>query len=402
VALVQLTPENFQDTLARLTEADGRLPAEVRLQFAPGTYRFQPRAFVDSTCGNCEDPNIPIPASLGWRVSGTNIVISASRGPADSVLLHTNAGYGILFEDCDDCRISGVTITGGVRDADGRATDAAIVVKNSSVRIEGCLIRDNIGDVRVVREQVVGIIGITGREGARMEIRNNHIQRNSWDGIALYRGARASIEDNVIDGIDKARGKQIGGGRGVAIGLTWDAQAVVRRNRVTRYWKGIGIFVDARADISHNVVEDVLTWGIAYWDAGKGKPVARIEANLVYHTGACGISLARDRDPGPGDPEPGFCRRNLVVRSGQNPKYDDPEYYCKQEPIAIENRPPQFSIEDNWLLQNRRAGTAETDEPLDPAARSLSRSLCDELSTYPALGESPALAALQSLLAAPE
>ena len=57
----------------------------------------------------------------------------------------------------------------------------------------------------------------------------------------------------------------------MGIGLTWDARAEVRRNRVSRYWKGIGIFVDARADVSHNVVEDILTWGIAYWDAGKGK-----------------------------------------------------------------------------------------------------------------------------------
>lgn len=407
----RLTPESFQNTLARLTGSDGRLPTGLRLELAPGTYAFEPRAYVDSTCGNCEEPNTLVPASLGWRVAGSRIVITSrcDGAPAspDSVRLYTHAGYGILFEHCDDCHLEGVSITGGARDSDGRATDAAIVVKQSSVRIEHCTIRDNIGDVRVVQEQVVGIIGIAGREGARLEIRNNRILRNSWDGIALYRGAEATILDNVIDGIDKARGKQIGGGRGVGIGITWDAQAAVHRNRVTRYWKGIGIFVDAQASVSRNVVEDVLTWGIAYWDAGQGKPVAWIEENLVYDTGACGISLTRDRSPEPGDPLPGFCRHNLVVRSGQNPKYDAPEDYCAQQPIAIESLPPNFAVEDNWLYENRRAPGGNADgiakEDHDAVAlRRLGRDLYDTLSVCPALRESPALAILRSTLSVGE
>ena len=80
---------------------------------------------------------------------------------------------------------------------------------------------------------------------------------------------------NVIDGVDKAGGKARGGGRGVAIGVTWNASAEIRRNRVTRYWKGIGLFVDARGTVEENVVEEMLTWGIAFWDAGRGKPVGK-------------------------------------------------------------------------------------------------------------------------------
>ena len=41
--------------------------------------------------------------------------------------------------------------------------------------------------------------------------------------------ASARIEDNVIDGVDKAGGRVAGGGRGVGIGLTWNATASIRR-----------------------------------------------------------------------------------------------------------------------------------------------------------------------------
>ena len=98
------------------------------------------------------------------------------------------------------------------------------------------------------------------------------------------------IEDTIVDGVDAAGGTRWE--RGVGIGMTWNARASVRRNLVRNYWKGIGVFVDASAEISGNVVEDVLTWGIALWDAGKGRPSARIEKNVVYRTGACGAMIA--------------------------------------------------------------------------------------------------------------
>ncbi len=392
-----VTPATFLPLLAKLTAADGSLRAGTHLVLAPGRYELQARARVDSTCGNCEDPNTPVQATLGLRLSGAGIVIEG-HGDPDSVVIHTNAGYGILFEDCDDCVIANVTVTGGARDADGNATNAGIVVRRSSVRVQGCRIRDNIGDVEIVTKNVVGIIGIAGREGAHMTLRGNRIVRNSWDGIALYRGAEATIEDNVIDGVDKARGPQIGGGRGVGIGLTWDARATVRRNRVTRYWKGIGIFVDARAEVTENVVEDIRTWGIAYWDAGKGKPVARIEGNVVCNTGACGISLTRDRPADPGDSAPGACRGNVVFLSGQNPKYDDAELYCTQRPIAVEALPLGFTVEGNALAQNRRAPTTLPDED-QPRAEFLRRALplCQRLSALPHFADSRALALLRDM-----
>ncbi|MFQ5599972.1 MAG: right-handed parallel beta-helix repeat-containing protein [Candidatus Krumholzibacteriia bacterium] len=393
---VQVTPRTFHAMLAERTDSAGRLSDHTQFLLSPGEYRLVPSAYVDSTCGNCEDPRTLVEASVGARLSGAGILVTGTGSGPEEVVIHTGAGYGILFEDCEGCVLQNVSVTGGVRDADGNATDAAVVVKRSSVRIEACRIADNIGAASRVAEVVVGIIGIAGREGARIDILRNAIVRNSWDGIALYRGAQATIEENLIDGVDKARGKRIGGGRGVGIGVTWDARASIRRNRVTRYWKGIGIFVDARADVQENVVEEVLTWGIAYWDAGRGRPVARIERNVVFDTGACGISITRQAG---GEPSPGACRDNLVFRTGQDPKYDDPEYYCIQTAVAIQSRPEGFAIERNVLFGNRRAPETLPDHDLPPdefARRA--RPWVARLSALPSLRDSRCLGEIRAML----
>jgi hypothetical protein len=344
---VSLTPQTFAAKLAGLQGENGRFPDTTRLVLAPGQYELTVQPYVDPTCGNCEDPQTPVAATVGLRIAGRGIDIQG-----EDATIVTHAGYGLLFEDCEDCRLEGVTITGGVRDADGNATDAAVVARRSTLTVEDCRIVDNVGDPEVVREVVVGIMGICGREGAELTLEGNDIVRNSWDGIAMYRGARATIVGNRIDGVDKARGRNVGGGRGVGIGLTWDARARVERNLVTRYWKGIGVFVDADATVRHNLVEEILTWGIAYWDAGKGQTRARIEGNVIYDTGACGISISRET---PGDDAPGHCTGNVIVHTGQNPKYDDPEYYCQQCPLAVHGRPDEFTIEENVFADNRCA-----------------------------------------------
>ena len=44
----------------------------------------------------------------------------------------------------------------------------------------------------------------------------------------------------------------------------------------------------------------------------------------------------------------------MIVRSGLNPKYDDPMTYCGQCPISVETLPEGFVIEDNLFFYNRR------------------------------------------------
>ncbi len=385
---VRVTPADWSG----LVGDDGVLegPAGgLRVLLSPGVYRLDGRAFVDSTCGNCEEAATPVPASVGLVLRG-EVSLEGAAAPGAAVL-ETGAGYGLLAEDCRDCALRGLQITGGVRDPDARATDGAVVARRSRLLLEDCELRDNVGDPATVAEIVVGIVGIVGREGADLEVRRCRILRNSWDGIALYRGARAVVEDCVVDGVDAASGGHVGGGRGVGIGVTWDAEAELRRNLVRRYWKGIGIFVDADVVAERNVVEDVLTWGIALWDAGRGRPRGVLRENLVCGTGACGISVTQ-REAGR---EAGACRDNLLVRTGQNPRYDDPDLYCLQRPLAVHVAPVGFGLAGNLLLDNRRAEPA--DERVDLTRSrflAVARPLLAALLAAPATGESAHLAGL--------
>lgn len=318
------------------------------IRLEPGRYTLAPIPWDDPTCGNCEDPEQTVPATVGIHLRGKRI--SLVGAPGHESIIETHSGYGILVRDCEDCALLGLVVTGGERDTSGRATDAAVVVQRSSVRIEDCWIRDNIGDSTVVARTVVGIMGITGREGSRMEIRGNRITRNSWDAIALYRDAEASIVDNVVDGVDLALGGTIGGGRGVGIGLTWNARGTVHGNLVRRYWKGIGVFLDAQAEVEDNVVEEIATWGLSLWDAGRGRPRAHFRFNVVDSTGACGAMIARES---PEPPPAGSLAFNAFTRTGQNPKYDMGEPYCMQRALALHAAPDDFTVEGNFFHENR-------------------------------------------------
>ena len=373
-----LPPAGRTDGASGSTGSTPDGPVEVLL--LAGHHWLTPRPYLDPTCGNCEDPATPVEATVGALVTGRRVrLVGPGSGEA---IVHTRAGYGILFEDCVDCEISGLVLTDGIRDTSGAATDAAIVVRRSSLRIAGNTIRDNIGDPSVIEQTIVGIIGVAGRENARMRIEGNRILRNSWDGIALYRGTQAEIVDNEIDGIDLALGRTAGGGRGVGIGLTWDARATVRGNRVARYWKGIGVFVDAQATVEENVVERIATWGLSLWDAGRGHPSARFRHNVVDSTGACGCSIVRESA---GLPEAGELTRNVFSRTGQNPKYDSGEPYCYQTAIALHAAPEGFLIADNLLLDNREpGGRPGRGDRAAAAAGVLLTNLAARITVYPA------------------
>jgi hypothetical protein len=352
---------------------------DVHIRLAPGEYRLSPRPYTDPTCGNCPDPARTADTTVGLHIRGRNITFSGPR--ADAAVIHTGSGYGLLIDSAEGVTIENLTLTGGERSTDGHATDSAIVVRHSRVLIRNNRIIENIGDPAIVRRTVSGVMGIVGREGSDMRITGNQIIGNSWDGIALYREARALIEDNLIDGVDKATGPTIGGGRGVGIGMTWDARAEVRGNLVTRYWKGIGVFVNATATVEHNIVEDIITWGISLWDAGGGEPRGIIRGNAVYRTGACGIAITL-RTP----TDPGQLAGNAVARTGQDPGYDAPDRYCYQCALAIHGKPDDFLIDGNTFYENRRASTDLPDHDVPEAEfRAAIRPLLEALSPRPAL-----------------
>ena len=194
------------------------------------------------------------------------------------------------------------------------------------------------------------------------------------------------IESNVIDGVDLARGKQIGGGRGVGIGVTWNATATIRGNLIRRYWKGVGGFVDAQITVEENVVEHMAAWGFSLWDAGYGRPAGFFLRNVVYDTGACGASVIRGHE---GPPFPGRFVQNVMVMTGQDPRYDEGEPYCHQEPIARHAVPSDFTIAGNLLHRNRIRDDQPAPGDVDTKAfRHRLQTVWDRLNAWPPIRES--------------
>ncbi|MFH1009745.1 MAG: right-handed parallel beta-helix repeat-containing protein [bacterium] len=248
------------------------------LQLAPGQYVAVPAVFSESLCGNCLEHRTPVQATRGFLIEGKKLLIQGAG--ADKTILVTNAGYGVLFLNSRGSVIEDVAITGGVRDADGKATDAGIVAKFSTVEIRRCHIRDN---THYIDSIVVGIGGVMGRENSELWIHDCRLTNNSWDGVALYRGATALICDCVIDS-----------GRGAGIGITWDASAVCLRNRISHYWKGLGSFGTSTVVARNNAVFDNLGWGIIA--TGASHLIA--ENNVVTRNGNCGMAIWSEESQG--------------------------------------------------------------------------------------------------------
>jgi hypothetical protein len=256
----------YSDLQAAIDEApDGAI-----IVIEPGSYSAISTPFEEYQCGNCLDPATTVRASTGFVVRGKSLTISGMG--SNSTELVTNAGYGIYVEDCPKVEIFDLAITGGTRDQDGSATCAGVVVRRSSVEIARCEIHDNQGDFSVT---VAGVGGVMGREGAILHIHHNRIHDNSWDGVALYRGAVAQIHDN-----------EIWNGRGAGVGITWDAEAVVIRNDIHDYWKGIGSFGNTRVGAYNNFVHDLAGWGIIA--TGTSDMICR--NNTVIRCGNVGIA----------------------------------------------------------------------------------------------------------------
>lgn len=234
------------------------------------TFEAAPTQFIDSLCGNCTEYNTPVKASYGYLIKDKSLhIIGMDKGKS---ILKTNAGYGIFFVNSQNSSLSNLTVTGGRRDSDGNATDAAVVVRNSKVHIHNI---DAINNDDRIDTVIVGIGGIFGREGAELFIENCRIENNTWDGIALYRGANAVVTDCIIKD-----------GRGAGIGVTWDATCLAYRNIVTGYWKGIGAFGTSWVIAHNNAVIDNLGWGMI----ATGKSFMDIANNVVNHNGNCGIA----------------------------------------------------------------------------------------------------------------
>jgi hypothetical protein len=299
----------------------------------PGLYQAAQISFIDSLCGNCEKPKTRVKASYGFRIKDKGLIIIGSG--SDSTVLITNAGYGVFFQNSHNSQIRDIRISGGIRDLDGAATDGGIVIRQSRVTITNCVISDNTNRPDSI---IVGINGIIGREGAELIIEQNSILNNTWDGIALYRGATAYIADNVING-----------GRGAGIGITWDATAIIIRNRISNYWKGIGSFGDSRVVASNNVVFDNLGWGMiatgtSYMDATN---------NVIYHNGNCGMAIW-------GEQCTGRFSNNIISENGWRD-----EWVCPCVGIWNAGKLFNFDISYNDVWNNKTGEYRDMPDPTD-------------------------------------
>ncbi len=299
------------------------------LLLPPGVFRAHPKAFVDSLCGNCEGHREPVAATTGFAIRGKALAIV---GSGVETVLETNAGYGVYFEDSRNSSLCNLAVTGGARDPDGRATDAAVVARRSRLIVSGCTIAGNGARVDSV---VVGIGGVFGREGAELFVIGNTIRDNGWDGIALYRGATAYIADNTIEK-----------GRGAGIGITWDAHAIVLRNRISEYWKGIGTFGASTAVVRENAVFDNLGWGII----ATGTSHLDASNNVVRHNGNCGLAVWSATCTG-------RFTNNVSAENGWRK-----EWVCPCVGVYMESPNERFEISYNDVWGNEAGGYSGLDD----------------------------------------
>ncbi len=286
----------------------------------PGTYDARPVEYVEALCGNCQEHKTQVKATRGFLIQRKSLNIIGSG--EENTTLVTNAGYGVLFENSRNSLITGLKVTGGTRDPDGNATDAGIVTKFSTVMVKDAEIADNTHQLKNV---IVGIGGVFGRENSEIHILNCRIQNNGWDGVALYRGATAYIADNVICD-----------GRGAGIGITWDAVATVYRNEISGYWKGIGTFGNSRAVVRNNLVHENLGWGIiatgtSYMDAAN---------NVITRNGNCGFAVWSAECKG-------VCTNNIITENGWRK-----EWVCPCVGIWATDINPNFPIAYNDVWNN--------------------------------------------------
>lgn len=236
-----------------------------------GTFSANKVIFTDSLCGNCQQHQTNIKASYGFIIKDKSLCLIGSSRQESRLI--TNAGYGLYILNSPKCEISNLTISGGIRDSLEMASDGAIVIRHSNVVLEYL---DIINNNHEHDSAIAGIGGVIGREGAEIRIEKCNIINNSWDGIALYRGAVATVTDCLIKN-----------GRGAGIGVTWDASCTAYRNIVTGYWKGIGSFGTSWVVARNNAVYDNLGWGII----ASGNSFMDVCNNVVHHNGNCGVAI---------------------------------------------------------------------------------------------------------------
>lgn len=358
----------------------------VTIELAPGVHDLAPVNFREEGCLTCDDPAQAVAGTRGLRVTGRGVRIVAA--PGGEAILRTNAGYGVLFENCVDCVLENVTVTGGARDLDIHAPSAAVVVSGGSVTVRGAKLSGNTGKLAIDPPHTLGISGAVVR-GGELALERCEIVGNSGAGAWVARGGRATIRGCQVDGVDKGyhRGRVLSGGGGAGVLVDFDGRAVLEGTWIQRTWMGVRVLRDGALEARRNAVEDVDSVGLLVDDVGSGRPHVVFEDNAIVGTGACGARLVRAA-PGAPDAPSGSFRRNALALTGQNSRYDPPDVYCRQ--VALDAAVPgDFAVADNAFFRNRESHDAPGERDLSlEGFRNNTTALRAELAREPALQRS--------------
>ncbi len=313
------------------------------LQLGAGTFTAVPAAFDDPGCGNCNDAEFAdgAVASRGFLAQGKSLRLEGA-GLSETILV-TNAGYGLLFVDAGESSVAGLTVTGGVRDADGRATDAGIVAIDTTLLVEAVSVSGN-ADLYTGPEPdpVVGVGGIFGREGSDLTIRDSILEDNSWDGITLYRGRPSEPDSAPVAHVSGCRiGCTVGcvgtTGRGAGLASTWNSELTAVGNVVHHYWKGIGSFGNSVANVHNNVVRDQAGWGVI----ASGESTMFATNNVIVRNGTTALAAWNAGIHG-------AFLNNIVVGNGTSPD----EWVGKKTGVWFNADPAVFRFEYNLVFDN--------------------------------------------------
>lgn len=287
------SPQDLQDTIDLAQDGDTIIITNF-------THLGRGDEYIDNTCGNCEEENANISTTKGLIIKDKKLtLIGQSR---DNAVIHTNGGYGIILENADGTELKDFAITGGIRSADGRATDAGIVIRNSTnIKIDNLYIHDNMASSNP------GIAGIALREGAEVTIENCLIKNNSWDGIALYMGGTYGSPPSALIQYNELDGGRVGDncGHGSGIGTTWDSYAKLIGNNIYGFWKGVGAHGSSFLEAYNNIIRNQCGWGMS--NASTAKIIAK--NNVIYDNGRTGVMIGADNN------ETVFSN-NIIMKNG--------------------------------------------------------------------------------------
>ncbi len=318
------------------------------IQLAPGRYSAVPRDGIDPLAGNLPDDQciVDIPITVGFRVTSNVRIQGAGAG---QTILQTNAGYGVLIENLGlegRASLHGLSITGGIRDRDDRATSAGVVVRNANAGVFDCEIVGNNQYPDPEMPKHPGIIGICAREGSTVTAIGCRITGNTWDGIAAYRSHPEKLVPATLD----VRSCTISSGNGAGIGITWDAQAIIQSCEIHDYWKGVGSFGTSRVLLRDSVVRDQLGWGVI----ASGESRMAVINTAIVNNGTTGVARW--------NPSANLLLVNNII-AGHG--HAEREWVGKRVGLWLNPGELTESIHHNMFWDNRPVHAGSGGQPLD-------------------------------------